>query len=196
MHTSEHQFSGADSVVISHAKIIAVSQPTLQTPITGTTPLGKPAPEETVVVVAKRAIAVGEILRPVDLEMKSISKKPSQTASAATTPEAVIGKEVTRAVAAGQPIDIRALRKQILVQRGEEIVVTAKAAGVRVQTSVTALADGSLGDLVPVQNWEKKRETFSAVVTGVRQAEIFARGPSVTKSSPSTQSIRAQLRDQ
>jgi flagella basal body P-ring formation protein FlgA len=142
------------------------------------------------VVIAKRAISAGEVLRTLDVEMKT-PDKPLVNIAPAKTVEAVVGQESMRALAAGQPIDTSALRKPILIRRGDPVVVTAKAAGVRVSTTTKALAEGALGDLVPLEIAES-REKLSAVVTGVRQAEVFASGATVTDSNQPT---RSQLGD-
>jgi flagella basal body P-ring formation protein FlgA len=169
---SEHQFSGAELVCIAHAK----------------TPIAAPAPiaanskttEENQVVVAKQAIAAGSVIRAIDVELKA-PDRAIVGGSSTNNPELVLGQETSRSYAVGQVVDPRSLRKPILVRRGEVVAVVAKAAGVRVRTTAKALSDGGLGDLLTVESDDRKK--YEAVVIGLRQAEVFASGTSVTDST-------------
>lgn len=168
----DHQFSGAEVVRIGQATGDAARAPrTLpQVPEADSRSLA--------IVVAKRNIASGEILRAVDVELQAVEPLPASVAPL-TNPDSVVGKEALRSIAAGQPLDARALRKPILVRRGELVVVVARAAGVRVRTTAKALSEGAHGDVVQLEA-DGSRQTYSAVVTGLREAEVYASGSSVS----------------
>ena len=171
VRTADHRFSGAESVQIGHAKM-PPKVTTVAAVSNNTTKSERP------VVVAKHPITVGTVIRALDVELK-VPDRPAATGAATESADSVVGHEATRSYTPGQVIDPRSLRKPILVRRGEAVAVVAKAAGVRVRTTAKALADGALGDLLPVE--AENREKYTAVVTGSRQAEVFASGSSVTR---------------
>lgn len=168
--TSEHRFSGSELIRIAHVKHPPVVAQRSE-------PKAKGDAEPQKVVVAKQPIANGTIIRATDVEIQE-SDRPVANGSVAVSTDAVIGQESTKNYSVGQFIDLRSLRKPILVRRGDSVSVIAKAAGVRVRTTARAMADGALGDLIPVESQD--REKFSVVVSGPRQAEIFASGSVVT----------------
>jgi flagella basal body P-ring formation protein FlgA len=181
---TEHRFAGAELVRIAHAK----TGPTAVLPPVANAASGN----ENAVVVAKRSIETGTILRAVDVELKVV-EKPAANGATLKNIETVVGQESLRSYSAGQPIDTRSLRKPILVRRGDAVVVVAKAAGVRVRTTVKALADGAVGELLPVESLVN-REKFSVVVTGLRQAEVFASGSTVTEVNPAPAKLPGEQR--
>ena len=88
----------------------------------------------------------------------------------------VVGKETTRAIAAGKPLTRDAVRPPVLVRRGEVVTVYARAAGIRIRTMARARDDGGEGELVAVEPLTD-RNTFFARVSGIREVEVFARSP-------------------
>jgi flagella basal body P-ring formation protein FlgA len=85
--------------------------------------------------------------------------------------EEVVGKAVTRPIAAGQPIDLAALRVPVLVKRNEVVRVIARGAGVQVKTAGRALGEAGYGDLVEVQMLDS-RERFLARAIDAQTVEI------------------------
>lgn len=127
------------------------------------------------VIFAQRAIAAGDLVRATDVALRTNSgTTPTQ---AATSLEAVVGKEATQAIRPGAIVMTSQLRAPFLVRRGERVSVRARAAGVKVSTYATAQQDGSLGDLIAVQPLEGKDRYF-ARVSGLRELEVFAGGTS------------------
>ncbi len=80
-------------------------------------------------------------------------------------------------------IDKRQLKKPLLVRRGEVIRVMARAAGVQVRTTARATEDGAFGDIITVQSLEN-REKYSAHVTGLQEAEVYATAVPASGTSP------------
>jgi flagella basal body P-ring formation protein FlgA len=135
-----------------------------------------------VVVYATRAIAPGERLRPIDVELKPADRLTGNGPFARSLAE-VEGLEATRALAAGQAIELRSLRRPLLVQRGQAVTVVARIEGVRATTTARALEEGAQGDLILLESLES-RQRYSAMVTGVQQAEVLATGVSVADPVP------------
>jgi flagella basal body P-ring formation protein FlgA len=124
------------------------------------------------IVVTRRELQRGEVLRAADLELKTIDKVPKNF-SPLFDPQAAVGLEVTRSVPAGYALDARLTQRPILIRRGEPVTVYALAAGIRVRTTARSLGQGGLGDLILLESLEN-RERFSARITGVQRAEVYA----------------------
>ena len=88
------------------------------------------------------------------------------------TIEEVIGRETTRAVAAGRSLSQDSLRAPLLVRRGEVVTVYVQGSGIRIRTNARAREDGSQGDLVSVDSL-LNRKTYFTHVTGVREVEVY-----------------------
>jgi flagella basal body P-ring formation protein FlgA len=129
-------------------------------------------------VVAVRLLQRGDIIRQADVKLQTIEKLPRGVSTAPQLDE-VVGQEVLRGFAMGQPIDKRQLRKPLLVRRGEVIRVKARAAGVQVLTTARATEQGALGDIIVVQSLEN-REKYAAHITGLQQAEVYAAAVTAT----------------
>jgi len=89
-----------------------------------------------------------------------------------------IGKEIKQSVAAGQVLASTALRRPLVVRRGEMITVYSVAAGVQVKASAKALADAALGDVLLLQATESKKQ-FQGRVTAPQEAMVFVDSPKV-----------------
>ena len=96
-------------------------------------------------------------------------------------PEEAIGMEVTRPIAANQPLDARTLKRPLIVRRGDLVTVTSRAPGVSVQTVARATENAALGDLLVLES-VPNRKRYTARVTGNQEAEVYASG--ITVSSP------------
>jgi flagella basal body P-ring formation protein FlgA len=136
-------------------------------------------------VVALRPLERGEAVRDVDVEVR-----PLETAIRGLVPAGqlsdVVGLQLTRGCAAGQPIDVRDLQRPVLVRRSETITVQSRSAGVVVRARAKALEDAALGDLVTLESLDN-RQRYSARVTGLQQADVYAGADaSVPASPPST----------
>jgi flagella basal body P-ring formation protein FlgA len=130
------------------------------------------------IAFALRQIHAGDFVRTTDVELRPYSGNiPTQ---AATSLEAVIGKEALQTIRPGAIVLNNLMRAPRLVRRGERVSVRARAAGVLVHTYATAQQDGSLGDLIQVQALEGK-DRFAARVSGLRELEVFAGGTSAVE---------------
>lgn len=125
------------------------------------------------VVVAVRAVARGTILTPGDVQLTA-AEAPLAGQSPLTLLEDAVGREVTRALGAGQAIVAGDVRAPLLVRRGEPVTVWARAAGLRVRTVAVAREEGGAGDLVTVES-RQTRQTYFARVVGPQEVEVYAR---------------------
>ncbi len=126
------------------------------------------------VVVAKRRIARGAIIRASDVHL--VPSGADVRHPAGDLPRMlneVVGKEATRAVGMGVVLDRAAVRRPVLVRRNEVVTVFARTAGIVARTNARAREDGSSGDLILVESLND-RKTFHARVTGLAEVDVFA----------------------
>jgi flagella basal body P-ring formation protein FlgA len=129
------------------------------------------------IVVAARDLNRGELITEHDVELVHKEELRGAQPAFASIADAV-GKETTRAIAAGQPISESSVRATLMVRRGQVVTVYSRCGGVQIRTTGRAKEDGSLGSLVPVESIGS-RETFHARVSGHQEVEIFAGVPEV-----------------
>ena len=125
-------------------------------------------------VVAAVAIARGAVVRESDLQVVQASAV-TDAPDAARAVDDVVGKEAVRAIPAGAVVQTPMLRSPLVIRRGEIITVYARSAGIRVRTTARAREDGSLGDLISVEPLSDRKKVYSARVSGIQEAEVFAR---------------------
>ena len=85
-----------------------------------------------------------------------------------TDARSVIGAKTKRALSMGQILTFQDL---CLVCKGDVVTIAIDDKGLAVSVSGIATEDGSLGDVIPVQNRQSKR-TIRAEVVGVNRVEI------------------------
>lgn len=85
--------------------------------------------------------------------------------------EALLGREMARAVNAGSMFTPDLVQQPDAVSRGDYVVITARSGHFSVQTRGKALADGQIGDQVPIQNLSSQR-TVRGQITGPGHVEI------------------------
>lgn len=154
--------------------------------------LVKPIVETTeMVVVTRRALNRGDIIREADVELQPIDPK-AQRLQIATERHAVVGMELLYAINEGQMINLSQLRKPLLIKRGEVIRVRARAAGVQITTTARATEDGALGDIVMVESLENRKK-YPTHVTGSQQVEVYAAGVIAADSPRPTAQHPSQL---
>jgi flagella basal body P-ring formation protein FlgA len=145
------------------------------------------------IAVTRRPMRRGDVLRALDLELREVESVP-RGVTPVTNVATAIGLELMRDVPAEHAIDVRYIQPPILIRRGEPVVVFAFAAGVRIRTTARAVTEGGIGDLILLEALEN-RERYSARVTGVQRAEVFASGMPVTDATwPETGSERISRR--
>lgn len=118
------------------------------------------------VVVARRALAKGQILTPDDLalERRDLFALPGAPLA---EPSRAVGQTVRQPLAAGTVLQPTMLVAPRLVRRGDLVTIQAEAGAVNVRASGIALADGAAGDRIRVRN---------ALTKKVIQATVAAAG--------------------
>ncbi|MBI3464531.1 MAG: flagellar basal body P-ring formation protein FlgA, partial [Planctomycetes bacterium] len=132
------------------------------------------------VVVAVRTVPRGAIVQPSDVELRPGAS--SITPGAIGSVAEAVGLEATRVLFAGQVLDSQAIRRPVLVHRGEVVTLYARAAGVQVRTTGRARDDGSLGTLVEVESLLDKSIVF-ARVSGPQEVEVYAPPAALTQTN-------------
>lgn len=102
--------------------------------------------------------------------------------------DTAIGMEVVRSLEAGNPVTTADIRPPILVKPRDVVTVRALAAGVRITTQAQAIDAGAEGDVVFVESLDSKQR-YTARVSGLREVEVYARGPSVPGETPSRDGV-------
>ena len=128
------------------------------------------------VITPIRNIPKGEFVRAADLKTELVEGNIS--GNLATEPGQIIGMQTRRSIPTGKPILVSYLAAPLQVERGEQVQVFARTAGISVRTFAVAKQEGALGDLIQVETLDKK-DRFMARVTGRRELEVMASGATV-----------------
>lgn len=146
------------------------------------------------VVVAARPIERGQVITAADVAVEQWSTLPRESPrhQLLDSLESLVGMEATRAIQEGDAIYSDEFRPQLLINKGEEIVVYARGSGIQVRSIARARQDGARGELINVESLEGK-EPFQAVVSGVREAVVFT-GTSIAKEEKIVEQPFSRLR--
>jgi flagella basal body P-ring formation protein FlgA len=134
------------------------------------------------VVVATRPISPGQIITAADVAVEQVSEAPKETLrrKVLVSLDSLLGMEATRQIHEGDAVYSDDFRAQLLVKKGDEIMVFARGGGIQVRTVARARQDGAKGELIGVESLEAK-EPFEAVVSGPREAVVFTASAPPTK---------------
>ena len=132
------------------------------------------------VVAAARTVRRGAIIQRDDVRLVPAEsvEKPSFSSL-----EDVVGQETTRALTAGQWVSRDLVHPPTLVSRGKVVTVFARTAGITIRSTARAQENGALGDLIPVESL-LNRKRFFALVSGVQEVEVYARGRHAQRPAP------------
>ncbi len=131
------------------------------------------------VAFAKMPITRGSLVQPSQVELRPAPSR-SSVRDLVYRVEDIVGKEATRPIIPDRPIGSTYVRPRRLVRRGEQVVVVAVAAGVRVKTLGIVSQDGAMGDLVMIQTPDKK-DQYLARVVAFQKVEVLAGGSQVRR---------------
>lgn len=130
------------------------------------------AVETAEVATLSRALSRGDIVSAADVKSE---RRPKAQAQDALRPTEVAGLAAKRALREDQPLRSGDLMRPQHVERGAFITLIYATSGVSLSLKAKALAAGSAGDLVAVQNIQSKR-VVNGVVTGPSEVTVTA-GP-------------------
>ncbi|RKZ88484.1 MAG: flagella basal body P-ring formation protein FlgA [Gammaproteobacteria bacterium] len=121
------------------------------------------------VVVAARPLAAKQIITKADLRIQQHDISTIRQGYLKNTDQAV-GQQLKYSVAQGIVLNPKSLVIQKMVRRGEQITLIAKAGGMEVRMSGTALSDATHGQRIQVKNVSSKR-----IVEGIVDAPGIVR---------------------
>lgn len=98
-------------------------------------------------LVLTRSAARGDALQSGDLELRPVA----WSRGLARQPAELVGAELVRPLAAGEPVRARDVRRPTLVRRGDLVSVVSRGAGWEVRTNGEVLSAGALGERVRVR---------------------------------------------
>jgi flagella basal body P-ring formation protein FlgA len=127
-------------------------------------------PSSRTMVVTKRLLQRGAILQPDMLEEVQASPGNADTQLLSTVKDAHQA-ELTRDIAAGQPLRISDIRRAVLVKQGQVVMLSVgNSKDFQITIRMEALQDGRLGEQVRLKNPESGKQV-SGVVTGPSMAK-------------------------
>lgn len=122
------------------------------------------------------------VLRPDDLRVARIRASIAGN-DIARSPDQVIGMELIRPVAAGQPLRLADLIRPPLVKRGTTVRIELEANGLTVTGDATAMDAGAQGETIRVQNTTSKAYLFARVI-GRDRVRVTPDAPPALPSLP------------
>jgi flagella basal body P-ring formation protein FlgA len=122
-------------------------------------------------VRTRRAVAQGEILRNVDLEIVRASVDHVRFTRLVVLDE-VVGARATRDLLAGATLGRMDVAVEPAVKAGASVQGRVRVAGVEVEATMVALRSGAIDEIVPVRNAATRR-TLRGRVTGKGEVEVL-----------------------
>lgn len=113
-----------------------------------------PAQLDVAVPVPAVTLYPGDVLRPSVLTRRQLPASVLDQGGLASREEAVMGKEVRRVLAAGQPIPLNSLTDVTLVTKGAPTRVHLNEGGLTISGYATALESGAVGAIVRLKNMD------------------------------------------
>lgn len=129
------------------------------------------------VVVAKRAIARGELVRAVDVELRE--REGNLPGGTLTTLQEVVGKVAQRSFKPNDVFQHSYLRAPWLVRRGETVSTFVRTGGIVVRSRAIAKQNGAMGELIAVETLSDKQR-LDVTVSGPSEVTIYATGGRAT----------------
>lgn len=124
------------------------------------------------VAVASRPINRGETIQTGDLVLEERTfERPEEIGLASV--DGLAGQRVRRFIEQKGIVFSRDIEPVPLVVRNDLVTVTARSGRLMIRGTAKAVTTGTLGETVVLKN-EASKETFSAVVTGLKEAELAA----------------------
>ena len=125
--------------------------------------------KEPSIVVATRALAMGELISPGDVRLAPPGN--DNVRGAFHSIEKVIGMELGRSVPEGRPLSNDSVIAPILVESGKVVSVCVRGGGIRIRTTARARQNGALDDVITVENITN-RAKYLARVVGHNEVEV------------------------
>lgn len=123
--------------------------------------------QQQAVVIATSALSPGTILTSQNTQI-AMKDKNRLRSTVFTDQDSIFGARTKRRLSPGQPIQPQQL---CFVCKGDRIVISANASGLKIKTSGVAQQDGNVGDTIMVRN-SKSRKIISARVADVNTVNV------------------------
>lgn len=120
---------------------------------------------EAPVLVARHPLTVGTEVSAKDFDLQT-RHVPGLINAYVTDVTSINGQRLRRALLTGEVLPIESLSPALLVHRGQQVVLLAKADGFEVRMSGIALADGGASDRIKVENLSSEK-----VVEGIVRSD-------------------------
>lgn len=125
------------------------------------------------VVRAKSKLSRGEVISK-DRVYSSLEVLDYRNEKAFSNIEEVEGKETKREIPAGTILTPSSIQEETLIKRGDLVTMVAKYGGIVVTSTGKARGEGSLGDVIVVENPDSKKR-FEAEIVGERMVEVVVK---------------------
>ncbi len=140
--------------------------------------------------VALTRLLPDTVLRPDDVRIARVRAALLQN-EVARSIDQIVGMELRRPVAAGQPLRLADLTRPPLVQRGATVQIELSSTGLSVIGQAVALDTGAEGDKVRVQNLTSHAYLFAEVI-GPGRVRVTPGAPTALASVPARYDRRAE----
>ena len=125
------------------------------------------------VYVPSKDIAKGEIIKSQHLKSVLIRENRIKKDDVVDL-EYMIAKQAVKLLKADKIINERDLREEIIITKGQEVMVLYKNKGLQITSKMQAMEDGSLGALIKFVNTKSAKEVVAKVIDK-NTAEIIAK---------------------
>jgi len=115
-------------------------------------------------LVATRTIGSGQVIEPHDVAVETLDVT-SYPVGVFKAPEQAIGRTTAASIAAGVPLRAEVLRAQMVIKQGQQVVVVAQSAHIKVSTEGVAMSNAQVGQVVGVKT------KSGAIVKGIAKSE-------------------------
>lgn len=88
-----------------------------------------------------------------------------------TSQEAIVGMQLKRTLLAKAPFTPKLLSLPVVIQRGEQVTISAQSSSLLVKTNGIALGSGTLGQKIPIRNSRSER-IVEGKITGPGQVDV------------------------
>ena len=142
--------------------------------------------------VAMTRLLPETVLRADDLRMARIRTTALQSEVAHSIDE-IIGMELRRPIAAGQPLRLADLSRPALVQRGSTVQIELESSGLSLTGQAVALDAGAEGEKIRIQNTTSRAFLFAQVI-GPGRVRVTTEAPPALQTVPARfdRRLRAQ----
>jgi flagella basal body P-ring formation protein FlgA len=117
-----------------------------------------------IVAVASNQLLRGRRISPNDIALAEMDIEKLKYGYF-TQPEPILGMQLKRNLTVNAPFTPKLLRLPIVIQRGEQVTISAQASTLSVKTNGVALGSGTVGDKIPIRNLKSQRVVEGKIIS-------------------------------